>query len=386
MDKQPIKLRKRKLPSGRTSLYLDIYRNGVRTYEYLKLYLIPEKNRKDKEANRKTLQLAETIRAKKIVDLHNGEYELKEGFAEETLFWDYYKAMCEKRRGEETRSNWGNWYSAMKHIRKYDPKIETRTFKEINAVWLEGFRNYLLNDAYAFQHDIRNRVKDVRLSNNSCQSYFNKVRACLNHAFDNRIIRFNPVRSVERIATEENVRMYLTIKELQTLAKTPCESKSVRDAFLFSCLTGLRRSDIAKMKWKEVQEQGQYTRIIFKQKKTKGLEYLDISKQASDLLGKRGEPDDYVFDDFYSPSTTNSYIQRWVLRAGIQKDITFHCGRHTFATMMLDLGTDLYTVSKLLGHKDISTTQIYTKVMDKNKQSAVEAIPNILNDVKELDF
>ena len=55
----------------------------------------------------------------------------------------------------------------------------------------------------------------------------------------------------------------------------------------------------------------------------------------------------------------------------------FHCGRHTFAVLMLDLGTDLFTVSKLLGHKDIKTTQIYAKVLDKNKQKAVSLIPSL---------
>ena len=95
-------------------------------------------------------------------------------------------------------------------------------------------------------------------------------------------------------------------------------------------------------------------------------------------MGERGNPDDYVFTDIHAPSCTNSTIKLWVAKAGINKDITFHCARHTFATMMLDLGTDIYTVSKLLGHRLLSTTQIYAKVLDKNKQQAVANIPSIL--------
>ena len=95
-------------------------------------------------------------------------------------------------------------------------------------------------------------------------------------------------------------------------------------------------------------------------------------------MGERGKPNENVFGDIYSPSCTNEAIKRWVLRAGIDKEITFHCGRHTFAVMMLDLGTDIYTVSKLLGHRELSTTQIYARVLDKNKQKAVQQIPKIL--------
>ena len=127
-----------------------------------------------------------------------------------------------------------------------------------------------------------------------------------------------------------------------------------------------------------MQQQGEFTRIIFKQKKTSGQEYLDITPQAAELMGERGLPDEQIFTDIHSPSCTNEAIKRWVLRAGIDKEITFHCGRHTFAVMMLDLGTDIYTVSKLLGHRELSTTQIYAKVLDKNKQAAVARIPDIL--------
>ena len=133
-----------------------------------------------------------------------------------------------------------------------------------------------------------------------------------------------------------------------------------------------------KMTWGEIQEQSGFTRIIFRQKKTGGQEYLDITPQAAELMGDRGKPNEPVFTDIHSPSCTNGTIKRWVLRAGIKKEITFHCARHTFAVMMLDLGTDIYTVSKLLGHRELNTTQIYAKVLDKNKQAAVSNIPSIL--------
>ena len=172
--------------------------------------------------------------------------------------------------------------------------------------------------------------------------------------------------------------MYLTLDEVRKLAATECEYPQIKAAFLFSCLTGLRRSDVLRLTWGDVHKQGEFTRIIFRQKKTSGQEYLDISPQAAELMGERGLPDEHVFTDIHSPTCTNNTLKLWVARAGINKTITFHCGRHTFATLMLDIGTDIYTVSKLLGHRYLSTTQIYAKVMDKNKQAAVASIPTIL--------
>ncbi len=376
-SKEPIRLRQRKMATGNISLYLDIYMNGVRSYEYLKLYLVPERTRADKETNKKTMQLADAIRAKRVVELRNGEYGFRSEYATNTLFFDYYRAMCEKRLGTESKGNWGNWYSCLHHLRKYERR-ENITFADITPEWVQGFKDYLENDAVAWGHDYRKRIKDKPLARNSKLSYFNKLRACLNQAFEDRIIPRNPIRGIENFKAEEGTRMYLTVKELRRLSDTDCEYPGIKAAFLFSCLTGLRRSDIIKLRWGDVFQQGDFTRIIFRQKKTKGQEYLDITQQAADLMGVRGKAEECVFSDIHCPTCTNKSIQEWVLRAGIDKKITFHCGRHTFAVLMLDLGTDIYTVSKLLGHRELSTTQIYAKVLDKNKQAAVANIPNII--------
>ncbi len=376
MEKDPIKLRKRPNATGTVSLYLDIYIDGKRTYEWLKLYLVPEKTRKDKEKNIETMRLAEAIRAKRIVELKNGKFGFEQEFATKTRFFDYYRSMCQKRLGDESRGNWGNWWSCLHHLKKYEPR-EDITFAEITPEWVQGFKDYLEDDAIAWQHDERTRLKEKQLSRNSKVSYFNKLRACINQAFEERIIPTNPLRGIEGFKAVEGTRMYLTIDEVKKLAETDCDYPKIKKAFLFSCLTGLRRSDILKLTWGDVYQQGDYTRIIFTQKKTGGLEYLDISQQAAELMGERGDPKNHIFTDIHSPSCTNNAIKVWCARAGINKDITFHCGRHTFATMMLDLGTDIYTTSKLLGHKNIGTTQIYAKVLDKNKQAAIARIPNI---------
>lgn len=376
-SKEPIRLRRRVTPSGHESLYLDIYLDGRRSYEYLKLYLVPERTRADKEANRQTLQLAEAVRAKRLVELRNGQFGFQRQAAADIRFFDYYRMLCERRISTESRDNWGNWRSCLHHLKKYERR-ESITFADITPAWIKGFKDYLENDAKAWEHDVRERRKDAPLSRNSKMCYFNKLRACINSAYNEGIISVNPLRGIAGFKAEDATRMYLTVDEVRQLAATECKLPAVKAAFLFSCLTGLRRSDIERLTWSQVHRQGDFTRIIFQQKKTGGLEYLDITAQARNLMGTEGAPGDPVFPDIHTPFYTNSVIKEWVARAGINKTITFHCARHTFATMMLDLGTDLYTVSKLLGHRKLTTTQIYARVLDKNKQAAVAAIPDIM--------
>lgn len=373
-SKEPIRLRQRRTPSGLISLYLDIYVKGRRSYEYLRLYLVPEKTRADREKNRETLRFADAIRAKRVVELRNGLYGFQSQLGTSTRFFDYFQSLCERRRGAESGGNWWNWCSCLLHLRKYERR-ENITFADITPEWVRGFRDYLEKDAV----DCRNRYRDGTLSRNTKVSYFSKLRACLNQAFKEGIISTNPLRGVDGIKPEEGTRMYLTLDEVRLLARTECGYPQIKAAFLFSCLTGLRRSDIVRLRWGDVYQQGGFTRIIFKQKKTNGQEYLDITAEAAELMGGRGKADECVFSDIHCVSSTNATLRDWVARAGISKEITFHCARHTFATMMLDLGTDIYTVSKLLGHRELSTTQIYAKVLDKSKQAAVAAIPSILD-------
>ena len=381
--KEPVRLRQKKLSNGNISLYLDIYIDGKRKYEFLKLYLIPETDRKSKEKNKQTLQFAEAIRSKRVVELRNGEYGFRNKNTSKISFYDYYCKITADRLGPASKGNWGNWRSCLKHIEIYDSHICEKSWDDITKDWVIGFRDYLEKDACAWSADYRERVKDHPLSENSKCSYFRKLKACCNQAFEDGVIDINPCRGVEGIKQEEGHRMYLTIDEVKKLAQTECHYPSVKKAFLFSCLTGLRRSDVLALTWGEVYKQDNFTRIIFNQKKTGGLEYLDITKEAALIMGERGKATDHVFEGIHSPTVTNSCIRQWCMAAGIQKDITFHCGRHTFATMMLDLGTDIYTVSKLLGHRELTTTQIYAKVLDKNKQKAVSNIPDILGSFRE---
>ena len=148
----------------------------------------------------------------------------------------------------------------------------------------------------------------------------------------------------------------------------------MKRAALFSALTGLRHCDIQKLKWKEINMDGEQPRLHFTQKKTKGVEYMPISEQALQLCGERGLPEQLVFEDLPNPSWISKPLKRWIEAAGIKKSISFHCFRHSYATLQLASGTDIYTVSKMLGHTNVKTTQIYAKVVDEKKNKAAQAI------------
>lgn len=241
------------------------------------------------------------------------------------------------------------------------------TFGEVNRKFVQDFKHYL-------DKDLKTK-SDQSLSQNSKYSYFNKFKAALKQAVKDGIIPTNPAEGVDGFKQGEPQREFLTLEELQAAVKEECEIPQIKTAFIFSCLTGLRWSDINKLLWSEVQhsnEMGYYIR--FRQKKTKGAETLPISEQAFGLLGERQDKDERVFKGLRYSAWYNLKLQQWMMRAGISKTITFHCARHTYATLQLTAGTDIYTVSKLLGHRELRTTQIYAKVIDAKKKEAANKI------------
>jgi len=368
-------LRQRKQTSkGTISLYLEIYKGTtqtpdgktkpIREYEYLNLYLIDKPtNPIHKQQNKENLKLAKSIQAKRELEIKNGNYGFTNEFKKQTNFIEYFKNLVSKK---ETKGNLGNWYSTQIHLENFAGS--NVTFKDIDLQFAERFKDFL-NKA---------KKKDGKpLSNNSKASYFAKFRACLNEAVKEKIIYGNPAVETGNFKTTETQREYLTLDEVRKLAQTECRYDVLKRAFLFSCLTGLRWSDIQNLVWNDVQKINNNWRVHFKQQKTKGQQYLDINQQAKDLMLEVGKPDERVFVGLQYSDYFNVALQMWVLKAGITKYITFHCARHTFAVLQLTLGTEIYTLSKMLGHSELKTTQIYAKIVDEKIFEAVNKIPDI---------
>ena len=358
-----VTLRKRN-KNKNISLYLDYYHKGKRKTEYLRLYLTPNpKTPTEREVNKKTQQLAETICAQRQIELQNGIYGFDNIEKLKGSFISYIKTLAETKNS--SIGNYGNWKSMLKHLTKFCPN--DISFKEVDKAFVENFRKFLDKDAIG--------RAGKKLSQNSKHSYFGKFMAALKQAVKDDILKINPGQNVKHFKQGEPQREFLTLDELQKAVKVECEIPILKTAFIFSCLTGLRWSDIEKLKWSEIQhskEMGYYIR--FTQKKTKGVETLPISDQARELLEIEGKHDEKIFKDLKYNAWSNLKLQQWMMKSGITKIITFHCARHTYATLQLTLGTDIYTVSKLLGHKELKTTQIYAKVIDNKKREAANKI------------
>lgn len=323
----------------------------------------------DKNHNKGTLQLAEQIRQKRDNQLNKPEiytgYErdqLKIREQGEQSFVKYFKELADKRKA----SNHDNWVSAFHYLQRFTNA--NLKFSDLSETFLRDFSEYLLTSP-------SNRSSKKTLSQNSAVSYFNKVKAALKQAYKDGYLQTDLNAKTQPIKQAETQRKFLTIEELNRLVKTECTLPILKQAALFSALTGLRFSDLAKLIWAEIEKiKGQGYFIHFKQQKTKGVEVLPISEQAYSLLGESKKPTDRVFQGLHYSAHTNHHLFKWLVKAGITKDITFHCFRHTFATLQLSKGTDIYTLSKMLGHRELKTTQVYAKIIDQTKRDAANKI------------
>ena len=365
--KEPIRLRMKELANGNKSLYLDIYRDGKRTYEYLKMYLIPETDNNARVRNQTTMAAANAIKSKRIIQLTNGEAGIETREKVFLLDWmETYKENQAKRGKKD-----GNQIQVTIRILK-NYAGERVTMDQIDKAFCQEYIDYLLTEY---------RPKGKQVSNFTLHTYYRILNGALNAAVRAEIIKVNPftkINNSDKIRLPESKRSYMTIEEVRALIAAPMKNEAVKQAYLFSCFCGLRISDIVGLKWKNVfVDNGQY-RLAVAMQKTKEPIYLPLSNEALKWMPER---EDKAADDpvFNLPSNINQYLRPWAEAAGITKRFTFHTARHTFATMMLTLGADLYTVSKLLGHTSVRMTQVYAKIINQKKDEAVNLVNGLFD-------
>lgn len=362
--KEPVRVRTKKLANGSESYYLDIYVDGKRSYEFLKMYHLPEVNAAVKEQNRATRVAVEAIKSQRIIDITNSKagIKTKSAWAKLTLAdWLEKFYAIQERKGikkiEKLRS-------VIKVVNQYGRNTK---MGDIDKKWALGFIDWI-------QHTYKGRNGIV--AQGTAVSYISMLSIALNAAVRAEWLGENPfmlLSPAERVKKPESKRQFLTIEEMKMLIATDCRSEIVKQAYLFSCYSALRLSDIENLRWKDlVCNDGKYM-IATVQQKTSTPIYTPLSKNAVKWLPERKTDDDnaLIFAALPSRMTTNKILGQWVEKAGIEKEITYHTSRHTFGTMMMTVGADLYTTCKLMGHADVRTTQIYAKIVDSKKIEAV---------------
>ena len=286
-------------------------------------------------------------------------------------FIKYFEELKDKRHKNSSKSIQVNWKRELSLLKLYTDG-KPLLFGCIDLNLIEDYKDYLINAP-------QGGSKTGTISANTASTYFSIFKAGLHQAFIDGYLTIDLAAKVKNIYYEESKREYLTLEELNQLAATPCDSEILKRAALFSALTGLRHSDIKQLKWHDIVKDKDHYQLHFTQQKTKGVEYMPISDQAYSLCGERKDADRLVFEGLQDPSWINRPVKRWIEASGITKHITFHCFRHTYATLQLTNGTDIYTVSKMLGHKKVTTTQIYAKIVDEKKEAAADAIKLNIN-------
>ena len=377
--KETVRIREKKLSDGNISLYLDMYYKGIRKKEGLKLYILPETSTMIKMQNANTRKLAEQIKAQRILDIQNGGLVDWDSVKRTHITLTEWMVKFSQGDAEASESCKRNRRNALARVEEYLNSI-MKPDLELKDVDKEFCRGYI-----AFLKTCKFNNGKKTLSNTTCRMYMTIVAAALTKAVNEGIIELNPFKQLEKKEKpkrDESSREFLTIEELKLLMATPCRREIVKHAFLFSCFTGLRYCDIKSLLWSEIHTavDGKTRYLEHKQVKTKKVVTVPLSEEALKWMPKKQKDKEKVFHQLYiTPTSVEALLDEWVKAAGIQKHITYHCSRHTAATMLLTLGADLYTVSKILGHSSIKTTEVYAKIVDKKKVETVNLVNNLFN-------
>jgi len=366
------KIRQTKLRNGKSSLYIDYYpavwnpdKSVYTRRENLKLKVFDHSaDDFQKKQNLLNREIAEKIFLKRMKGLMLEENNLFNKDVLDGNVFQFAKSFLQKKQRKNVDVE--HYHSSLKYLRRM-AGINLK-FRQIDEHFLEKFKDYLQTS-----NSLKSKVK--YLDKNSAGSYFNKFCNIVERAFIENYLQYNPVLKVDKIPPVATSREYLTEEEIQLLKQTPIKDEVVYRAGLFAILTGLRFGAIQSLKWEELEysEELKTWYFYFVDPKPKRPVKHFINQQAVDLLGERKDGKAKVFQELTYHRTRDS-LKTWLVLAGIKKDISFHCFRHTYATQLVSKGEDIFVISKMLNHKNIKTTQIYSKMPDRNKVMAANRI------------
>ena len=204
-------------------------------------------------------------------------------------------------------------------------------------------------------------------------------------AVDQGIMAKDPCKGVVCVVDDQVLKKdVLSQEEIQKLMDThnQFEKENVRNAFIFCLYTGMRFCDVKDLRYSNIDYANKLLR--FEQDKTKGHSArswvtIPLNDGLIHLVGrpKEGETKEFLVFNLPSYESCCKSVKRWVKRAGIDKHISWHCARHSFAVNILNNGANIKTVASLLGHSGLKHTEKYTRAVDKLKEDAINSLPTL---------
>lgn len=372
VEKSPYKLRQRTLADGRVSLFIDHAVNGKHEYEFLKLYLLPETSEKIRRENARTLRKAEEIIHEKCEALIEDKAESVKNLDKSCILLCDYIDILITRYKERGMNTYKCLITARKALEIFSPGCR---LCDIDKKFCIAYRDWLLS--YCSPRTGRPLAKKTAFS------YFWQLADILSNAIYMGYIKNNPWKLLEtsdKMTEPPTTRDFLTIEEVEILEKTPYRHENIRRAFLFCCFCGLRISDMLNLRWQNISRSGDTVMLSFMMKKTAKPISVPLSSKAIGYLPERGDAlsDSLIFAGLPCENSIRLHLKKWAKQCGICKNIHFHMSRHTFGTMLITAGVDLYTASKMLGHSDVRATQVYAKIIDRKKAEAMDLLDSVL--------
>ena len=358
-----VSLRIEKKPkTGKGHFYLEYYYgskiiNGIQRVNRKKesismwIYLNPKGNR-EKDHNKKYKNFAEAIFREKEYDFITSIHKLPNKNKGNKKFLEYFKEFAESKNLKEKGLK--AYDLTLNYLIKYRGK--GLTINDIDYAYCRDFLSYLLNIT---------KSNGEKLSTSSVVAYFNKLRLIIKELNKEGLIPVDYCKDIKNPKLNTKPRVWLTQDEIIQLVNTPYHLRNIKELFLFMCFTSIRHIDVINLKWKNIVKDGDNEFIKFKQQKTGEYLVIPLTEDAKKMMGKRNGDEDLIFNGAKYSANNNEHLKKWGLLAGIKKKLTFHTGRHTFATNLYLQTKDAKATSKWLGHTSAKSTEVYIHLAEQ---------------------
>ena len=345
----------------------------IRRKENLNLYLVANpRTPLERQQNKETLELAKKIRFEKgqqLLESVEG-YRLKKD--RDINFLDYFQSYIDSYTKKDINMigiALRRFKDFLKETPEYNKFMKRIKPEQITRDMVEAYTEYL----------------QTRSKGEGARSLYARFKKVIKYAVEHDVMAKNPCTGIViKVDDQQLKKDVLSTDEIQTLIATHYkqENPNIRRAFIFCLYCGLRFCDVKDLTFKNVDYSNKLLR--FEQNKTKGHSANSgvVIPLNDGLLKLIGEPTDSGNrDEVIFPLPTYEAclkaVGRWVKRAGIEKHISWHCARHSFAVNILNNGANIKTVASLLGHSGLKHTEKYTRAIDSLKQEAINSLPEL---------